>query len=232
MRNGVLTLFVEHEGQIELEAHRGGNIYSADYDDLVTQLVSQINAKTKGNVRLWAESSFTTTTQLHSMVSKLALMGAMHKYFTYVMRLECGLPRVTLDGVEDDWKSVLLRVAAIGKLGDATLTKWSEVLTFVLQNFVAAFNDSVDKDFWNRIAHVTGGGSGPRYLEGWVCALIGLDKDGRYVLNNLDVIKATNRFARIVGTFFFRLISFIFFSFVSFSVISSLKVYTLGQVIY
>lgn len=56
----------------------------------------------------------------------------------------------------------------------------------------------VDTSFWNRIAHVESGRSGPDYLEGWICALIGFDDKGRYLLPSLEHIKATNSYGCMV----------------------------------
>jgi hypothetical protein len=41
-------VFVSHQGKMELEARGGGNIYSADYSDLIEQLSGQIDKNTKG----------------------------------------------------------------------------------------------------------------------------------------------------------------------------------------
>lgn len=191
------NLFVSHEGQVELKAFGSGSIYSANYDDLISQISDQIDKNTKGELRSWAESSFSTTTPLQKIVSKVTLMGAMQKYFSYGMYLMCGLPKVTLLGTVEDWNSILARIGKIGELEDKTLQEWSKVLEFVMQNFVSAFNGSVDVDFWNRIAHITGGGSGPRYIEGWVLALLGFGEKGEYLLQDLKSIKATNKFGRL-----------------------------------
>jgi len=190
-------LFVSHEGQVELKAYGGGNIFSANYDDLISQISDQIDKNTKGELRDWAECGFSTTTPLQKIVSKVTLMGAMQKYFSYGMYLMCGLPKVTLKGTVEDWNSILARINKMGALEDATIQEWSKVLSFVMQNFVDAFQGRVDVDFWNRIAHITGGGSGPRYLEGWVLALVGFGTDGDYLLADLKSIKETNKFGRL-----------------------------------
>jgi hypothetical protein len=141
---------VSHEGKVELTAFGGGDIYSADYDNLISQISNQIDSNTKGNLkkgkrefqgnygitglnnlfqqqggqfsapanpplgrgggviiwlmhslssgdlRDWAECNFSTTTPLQKIVSKVALMGAMQKYFDFGMQLMCGLPKVLL----------------------------------------------------------------------------------------------------------------------------------------
>jgi len=188
---------VAHEGKLELVAFGSGNIHSANYADLISQISDQIDLYTKGDIRDWAECNFSTTTPLEKIVSKVALMGAMQKYLDFKSRLLCGLPKVTLLGTEEDWKSIVSRVKKMGEYDDETLRTWSEVLGFVMANFVDAFQGKVDTDFWNRIAHISGGGSGPRYLAGWILSLIAFDENGKYFLNDLKSIQATNKFGKL-----------------------------------
>jgi len=190
-------LFVSHEGKLDLVATSGGNIYSANYSNLISQISDQIDQNTKNDLRNWVECDFSTTTPLQKVVSKVALMGAMQQYFSYKFEFCCGLPKVTLLGTVEDWANILARINKMGSFEDQTLQDWSKVLGFVFQNFVDAFNGKIDRDFWNRIAHITGGGSGPRYLEGWVLAIIGFDDAGKYILNPLKNIQSSNRFGRL-----------------------------------
>ena len=132
--------------------------------------------------------------------------------------------QVTLTGTIEDWKSVQSRARRFSEFDDPTLAEWAQVLDTVLEYFVAAFAsmtyhlhpssslsppssfsyyillgpDDVDKDFWDRIAHYTGGGSGPRYLEGWVLAFVAFDEQGKYFLNPLKKIKSSHKFGRMV----------------------------------
>jgi len=190
-------LFVSHEGKIELVASAGGNISTTNYDSLISQISDQIDKNTKGDLREWAECNFSTTTSLQKIVSKVVLMGAMQKYFDFKLELCCGLPRVTLLGTIDDWNSILSRITKMESFEDETIQQWSKVLSFVMHNFVNAFQGRVDTYFWNRIAHITGGGSGPRYLEGWILALIGFNDAGSYILEHLQSIQKSNRFGRL-----------------------------------
>lgn len=72
------------------------------------------------------------------------------------------------------------------------------------------FLDNIDKDFWNRVAHYTGAGSGVRYLEGWILAFIAFDKEGIYFLNNMKDIKLSHKFGRMVSPRYFPYVYCIF----------------------
>ena len=66
------------------------------------------------------------------------------------------------------------------------------------------------------MAHIKGGGSGPRHLAGWVLAFVAFDDKGHYILNDVDKIKKTNDFGTLVPSLPTFVISFIsFISFVS-----------------
>jgi hypothetical protein len=46
------------------------------------------------------------------------------------------------------------------------MKQWSKLLLPILDKFVDSAKGKVDKEWWNRIAHYEGGGSGPSYLSG------------------------------------------------------------------
>jgi hypothetical protein len=120
----------------------------------------------------------------------------MKNYFSYKMCLLCGLPKVTLEGTVEDWKEIRQRVDKLGEW-DQQLATWSEVLAFVLDEFVRSAEGNPDRDFWNRIATITGGGSGPRWVEGWILAFIGFNDKTEYILPDLEEIKKTNCFGQL-----------------------------------
>mmetsp|Transcript_71787 Transcript_71787/g.155894 ORF Transcript_71787/g.155894 Transcript_71787/m.155894 type:complete len:360 (-) Transcript_71787:138-1217(-) len=192
------SLFVEHEGQKELVVYGGGSLKTANYAALISLMSDEIEKNTKGDIRSWMECDFTTTTPASRTVSKVVLMGAMKNYFTYEFGLLCGLPRVTLRGTKADWEEIQTRVRRMAKWGDEALVQWAEVLlTLILPHFISAFDGSVDKDFWNRIAHQSGGGSGPTYLNGWVLAFIAFGTTGNYFLQPAEEIRRSNSFGRL-----------------------------------
>jgi hypothetical protein len=48
-----------------------------------------------------------------------------------------------------------------------------------LEEFIKAKRGEADKEFWKRICHYEGGGSGPSYLSGWISVFCLFDKDGK-----------------------------------------------------
>ncbi len=193
MRN----IFVNHDGQKELVVYGSGDIRSANYRQLVDDMVKQIEQHTKADIRSWMECKFSTTTATTRLVSQIICMASMKNYFSYKMCLCCGLPKVTLKGTKEDWVQIIERLDFLKSLNHEVLTSWAEVLEYVLNNFVDAYDGKIDRDFWNRIAHRTGGGSGPRYLEGWIIAFFPFDDKTTFCLNSLAKIKQGDTFGRI-----------------------------------
>lgn len=194
MRN----LFVNHSGKIILEAKSGSdNIYTADYEDLINQITTKIKENTKGEISNWFQCNFSTTTQKIKTISQLILMGGMKDYFGYKMSLCCGIPQMTLRGTKQDWMEIKNRIQLMKTWDMDELTKWTDILDHVLNYFVEVFDNKIDNDFWNRIAHITGGGSGPRYLQGWILAFVPFDDSGKFVLNDMKIIMETNNFGKL-----------------------------------
>eukprot|EP01126_Amoeba_proteus_P007866 TRINITY_DN1286_c0_g1_i5.p1 TRINITY_DN1286_c0_g1~~TRINITY_DN1286_c0_g1_i5.p1 ORF type:complete len:365 (-),score=80.48 TRINITY_DN1286_c0_g1_i5:139-1179(-) len=186
--------FVTHKGKKELVVYSVGSITTANYDDLINQMSNKIDENTKAETRKWLESDFSTTTSISRTVSKVVLMGAMKNYFSYKMCLMCGLPSVTLLGTLQDWQEIRTRVDRLSSYGVTELNTWAEVLGHVIDEFVSAYQGKVDKDFWNRITHESGGGSGPTYLEGWILAFMPWTDEGKFILSPLSHVLSTHSY--------------------------------------
>ena len=99
------------------------------------------------------------------------------------MTLMCGIPSVTLLGDVSDWDSILQRLDKLATFGPnhQQLTDWKSLLTPVIQNMVQCFHEpETQADFWSKIAHYQGGGSGPTYLSGWITAFCAFSEEGNW----------------------------------------------------
>ena len=122
------------------------------------------------SLREWFMPAFTTTTKADQATASIIMMSAMQKYFSYKCCIGCGLPSVTLQGKKQHWEKMLGRLERLKTFGKES-TMWYELLKPVFTKFVETFDDPESeavKDFWQKIAHYSGGGSGPSYLSGWL----------------------------------------------------------------
>lgn len=181
--------FVAHEGKKELIVKFAiGSRYTIDYGIFAKRMTLEIEKNiVDPELREWALPAFTTTTDNDLVVASVLLMGVVQKYFEYKCCIMCGLPSVTLLGEKADWEIILKRLDKLETFG-AEPTQFCTLLRPVVSRFVKSFDDPTSKeviDFWQRIAHLDAGGSGPSYYSGWITAFCFWDKDGKPLLRNL-----------------------------------------------
>jgi len=134
-------------------------------------------------LRAWIMPEFSTTTMQDTTVCAMVMMATLKEYFSYKFSLMCGIPRVTLAGEKKDWENVLQRLEKLKEYGVQSIA-WYHLLVPVLSRFVKAFDDpngAENIDFWQRVAHFEGGGSGPTWLSGWITAFCVFDAKGKWI---------------------------------------------------
>ncbi|MCJ1406178.1 hypothetical protein MMC19_000243 [Ptychographa xylographoides] len=187
--------FVAHEGKKELEVAGGGNRWTADYATLAKMMGELLQENVVDpELREWIMPDFSTTTKTDEVVASVIMMGAMQKYFDYKVTLLCGLPSVTLLGKQEDWGKLLQKIEKLKTFGKETEV-WYTLLRPVLLRFVLSFEEpesTAVKDFWNRIAHNEGGGSGPTYYSGWITAFCFWDDKGKLLYKPKPGIRKPN----------------------------------------
>ncbi|KAF4614650.1 hypothetical protein D9613_003406 [Agrocybe pediades] len=176
--------FVRHKGKKELTVK--GDRRNVDYEELASKMTEKIEENVVDpTLRAWVLPDFSTTTVNDTTVCSIVMMATMKKYFTYKIQLLCGIPRVTLAGEKADWEKILVRLDKLKEYGLHAIA-WYHLLHPIIVRFVRAFDapDSEENlDFWQKVAHYSGGGSGPRYLSGWITAFCVFDDEGKWLGN-------------------------------------------------
>lgn len=179
--------FVAHDGKKELIAIQMGTLRTADYGALAQQMVDRLHENVNDEeLAEWLLPRFSTTTVNDKIVGSITFMAAMQRYFDYKIMLLCGLPEVTLLGEVSDWELIRARVERLRKY-DETLIKWADMLTPVLDHFVQTARGQPDLTWWNRICSNHGGGSGPRYLSGWITTFCAFNSTGKWQATTFTV---------------------------------------------
>ncbi len=192
--------FVSHEGKKQLIVVIGS---LSAYADAIRQFSDLIDQNTHAGVRDWIEPRFSTTTSNDSLIARTVLMGAMKHYFSYGMRIECGIPEVTLMGTLKDWLMLRAKVDHLGSLGQEQLGWWRDVLLPIVDKFIESYKNptAVDHAFWQSCANYIGGGSGPSYISGWVLAFSPFKK-GEWRIDHPQDIAITGKYGQIETTDF------------------------------
>lgn len=176
--------FVAHKGKKELVVETSGSRYTVDFGDLAIQMTRLIEKNVVDpSLRDWILPDFSTTTLNDTTVSAIVMMATMKAYFTYVINIACGIPRVTLEGEKSDWEKILHRLEKLKEYGLQTIA-WYHLLVPVISRFIKAFDDptSIENiEFWGQAAHYTACGSGPDYISGWVSAFCVFSHEGKWL---------------------------------------------------
>jgi hypothetical protein len=121
----------------------------------------------------------------------------LKEYFNFSFSLVCGIPRVTLEGEKRDWENILTRLEKLNEYGEET-TAWYQLLVPVVSRFISAFDDpdaQSNLDFWQKVAHYQGGGSGPTWIAGWINAFCAFDEKGKWLGYPIGQVGAVRYFS-------------------------------------
>ena len=176
--------FVDFKGKRQLEIEAFGTLFTVDFGNLARRMVDEQIVKNikDSSIADWLIPKFTTTTENDCIVASISMMATLQGYFVFKYCLSCGLPSITLLGTVDDWKLLRSKVDRLLEFDtkDGLMKKWLELLTVVLDEFVETKCGVDNMEFWDRICHFSGGGSGPTYLSGWITTFAVFDKDGKW----------------------------------------------------
>ena len=187
--------FVAHEGKKELIVVAAGTRYTVDFGHMSRTMVNEIEKNVVDpSLREWIMPKFSTTTINDTTVCSMVMMATLKEYFSYKFGLMCGIPRVTLEGEKKDWENILQRLEKLKEYGMQTIA-WYHLLVPVISRFVKAFDNPNGKDnlnFWQKVAHYEGGGSGPTWLSGWITAFCVFDVKGGWIGDPLREVSIDN----------------------------------------
>jgi Domain of unknown function (DUF4419) len=111
--------------------------------------------------------NFSTTTPAIRTASEVAVLDAFQQYFEYTLVCVCGIPKVTLRGTPDDWRSIRKRVEKLDGYG---LDHWTRRLRPIMDKLVRTAEGHPDVRFWQAIykpAQAYGG----EVATGWITDL-------------------------------------------------------------
>lgn len=78
---------------------------------------------------------------------------------------------------------ILSKLEKLKQYGVYTIA-WYHLLRPIISMFASAYDDpnaQANLDFWQKVAHRSGGGSGPTFLSGWITAFCVFDEQGKWM---------------------------------------------------
>ncbi|CAK9050516.1 unnamed protein product [Durusdinium trenchii] len=175
--------FVDFKGKKTLVIYMMGTLFTADFGNFALAMADKIAENIKDpEMANWLLPSFTTTTANDRIAASVTMMSTLQAYFEYVCCLMCGIPKVTLLGKVEDWLQLRAKIDRLPEfdLEDKLMTKWHAMLAPVLDRLISSASGKNELDFWDRVCHHKGGGSGPSYLSGWITVFAAFSNKGEW----------------------------------------------------
>jgi len=197
----VRQFFVSHEGKKQLTVEIGPSIEGIDNEEFFEKMTSQIEENiNKPNYTKIMQSDFSQTTPVDRIVNSIMLMYAFEEYFEYRTLLACGIPGVIMDGSEEDWENLIVKLEAVEELLKPLdkvldLGDWFITSKSVLNNLLDTYRGKPDTKWWSRIMDRkrSFGSGGGKTLTGWfVTEFMGMH-DGKLdnIPSGLNVVPLT-----------------------------------------
>ena len=116
--------------------------------------------------------AFSTQTPIITEVIQAIFCEMASPYYNYSMYC-CGIPRIELAGTIEDWELLLSSwIQLTNVFNTLPITKYSERVVPILNQFVQAAKGEVDIDFWKDIFNQRNVGSGgDLVISGWITKL-------------------------------------------------------------
>lgn len=179
------TYMVSHEGQKELvldadklrmsdsnrPSYGDKSVPAIDWSKAVRLICDMIKQEMKQDLVTILTSSFSNTSAIEQAVFDCNMMDTVKGYFKYRVRLMCGIPEVTLRGLPSDFQEVIDRIQKLRTIF-TDLQWWFDSLLPLIEKFKQSAEGQPDIDWWQKICHQQGGGSGPSYLAGWLANFV------------------------------------------------------------
>jgi hypothetical protein len=178
-------LMVAHEGKKELNLPvdslripdsarpKGGNksVPAIDWAAAVRQMGELIRLDMKSDLATLLTTAFSGTTPVEQAVFDCTLMDSVKSYYEFRFSLRCGLPQVTLRGSPADFQQVIDRLNQLRSIF-TDFHWWLDALIPHLKQLKASAEGKADIDWWQKICHSLGGGSGISVLAGWLADFV------------------------------------------------------------
>ena len=160
----VRNFFVQHEGKKTLAVQVGAgklDVENIDYSWLFDQFSQKIAENI--NVPEYVQQmipNFSTTTDVHKIVSQITLMTSVQEFFEYKSYTLCGIPIIEMKGTENDWIDLGLKIKALRKtlapLEDVIFKtnrwyNWWDEVEKIASKLLDTYNGNPDEAWWSYI---------------------------------------------------------------------------------
>ena len=163
-------MFVSHEGKESLvvKMESGSLNDPQTWAGVFPQFIEEASKSTGPELFTTLTPDFSTTTPTTRIATQITALESVQSYFEFiVLRVACGIPKITLKGSPEDWKQLLNKANALRKY---KLDWWIDEIEPVLKQCIAASEGSIDKPFWRNMFkyHNEKTYGQPLIIDGWI----------------------------------------------------------------
>lgn len=147
---------------------------------LIESFSSETKKYTKDDFYSFFVPKFSTTSPVNTTAYQITMLEGYKKAFEYVGETGCGIPSILIAGETKDWQSIYKKLDMLNKIG---LTNWADNLKPIIQEFINASENKINKVFWKDI-YKDASEYNEYYISGWVIKLFPyikkIDHNGEY----------------------------------------------------
>lgn len=183
--------FVNFSGKLTLinqDNRLNINNPDAPWEEMFPGFIEKLRKEIGADLINALEADFSTTTLVDKIASQITIMDSVKSYFQFIQFVAiCGIPEITLEGTTSDWKRIIEKVQ---KLRQYDLDWWVEKLEPILQEFVNASENKINKEFWQNIFKIKKIGGCGEYTEvnGWITNFFPYDSDGKRISGTISTM--------------------------------------------
>jgi len=170
---------LDGQTQLVVDMTQYNNIRDVPMEKFIAQIMDQLESKIASNDAVSKlQCDFSTSNNITKLVSNIAFMYAVEKYFSYKMILSCGIPWIELDGTLEDWKNFQLKIQYLCTIADDNIKSWCQNLEDISVRILNSISNVEDgKQFWKHLFYEDRCGSGSQTCaKGWITNLFIYDK--------------------------------------------------------
>lgn len=139
---------VAHSGKLSLKATIEELNTPSHWAEVVKQWAFLMGEYINPDIYSLMQCDFSTTTPTILTASQIVMMDAFRSFFDFRAVCVCGIPWITLQGTEDDWRKIRARVELIEEYD---LSWWTTKVLPICDKFLDTIKGKPDVNFWQSI---------------------------------------------------------------------------------
>lgn len=144
----------------------------SQWNNVIVNLFDELQERIPKETGTLLDTRFSTTSSTDYNVSRTMVLSIASEYYSYEVYTLCGIPSIKINGTKADWNLLKERFNMLAQ--KLEMTWWSNNVNPVLDEFIRAFENNTNIDFWKGIYKYTKAkGCGEvSTFNGWVSKFI------------------------------------------------------------